>query len=336
MATEPLSVFISYSRDSDQHAAWVTSIANALDARQDFRVVFDQYDLHAGKDLTNFMDRATKCDRIVVIATPSYVRKSEVRAGGVGYESSIISADILADQLSARVVPALRSGDDLPAFLKSKLYVDFRDDDLFDGRLRDLVAALLGVAPVQRPPKTEGLVAPSFVTAATVTQPQIIRGAAPAVMAAISPPSDKTEFFGPVELENVGDCDAFNIDIGDLSNRSQIARFGRVPWLRPREKVAVKPTIDGVPTRNDMPDLYAFAFVGQIGHMWDLAGQDRLVPKDELQVAADRTFVAPMRISYADARNRSWVTYCEFLLGRDHSGRQQLRIELRRIEESTL
>jgi hypothetical protein len=116
-------------------------------------VIFDQYDLHAGKDLTHFMDRGLACDRIVVVTTPSYVRKSAARSGGVGYESSVISAELLENQLSERFVPVLRSGDDRPGFLKSKLYVDFRADARFESAVTELAKALRGLAPARRPAK---------------------------------------------------------------------------------------------------------------------------------------------------------------------------------------
>jgi hypothetical protein len=150
-----LSVFISYARESERHLAWVTKLADALDALPDMHVVFDQYDLHAGKDLTHFMDRGLACDRIVVVTTPTYVRKSAARSGGVGYESSVISAELLENQLSERFVPALRSGDDRPMFLKSKLYVDFRTDARFQSAVKELAKALRGLAPARRPAKID-------------------------------------------------------------------------------------------------------------------------------------------------------------------------------------
>lgn len=149
-----LSVFISYARESERHLAWVTKLADALDALPDMHVVFDQYDLHAGKDLTHFMDRGLACDRIVVVTTPNYVGKSAARSGGVGYESSVISAELLENQLTERFVPALRSGDNRPAFLKSKLYVDFRADARFQSAVEELAKALRGLAPARRPAKT--------------------------------------------------------------------------------------------------------------------------------------------------------------------------------------
>jgi len=149
----PISVFISYSRDSDAHRAWVGLLADALEGSPTFNVIYDEYELHAGKDLTHFMESGLASDRIVVVVTPEYVRKAMQRQGGVGYESSVISAALLREQLASRVVPILREGDALPPFLASKVYADFRGDERFDRALNMLQRALLGRAPARRPEK---------------------------------------------------------------------------------------------------------------------------------------------------------------------------------------
>lgn len=148
-----ISVFISYSRDSDDHVAWVTRVANYLEEQSAFSVVFDEYDLHGGRDLTQFMELGLRCDRIVVVVTPNYVSKSEQRRGGVGYESSILSARVLNETGFDHCVPAIRDGNSVPSFLANRLYIDFRADDRFDAATIELRAALLKQARVQRPAK---------------------------------------------------------------------------------------------------------------------------------------------------------------------------------------
>jgi len=156
-ANDDLSVFVSYARESAAHADWVRRLADSLEALPSFHVVFDQYDLHGGKDLTHFMDRGLASDRIVVVVTPEYVRKAALRESGVGYESSVISADLLANQVSDRFVPALRQGADRPAFLRSKVYIDFRNDNEFDAAVDELAKALRGVPRAARPVKKQGI-----------------------------------------------------------------------------------------------------------------------------------------------------------------------------------
>jgi hypothetical protein len=119
----------------------------------EFNVVYDGYVLHGGKDLTYFMEHGLTSDRVVVVATPAYVRKATSRVGGVGYESSVISAALFQNQLTDRFVPVLREGTEIPPFLRTKVFVDFRDDERFDLALAELRSALLGLAPVRRPRK---------------------------------------------------------------------------------------------------------------------------------------------------------------------------------------
>jgi hypothetical protein len=332
---ERLTTFISYAREGLAQLAWVTNLAALLDARADFHVVFDRYDVHAGKDLTQFMERAVTSDRIVVVATPIYVEKARSRAGGVGYESSIISADLLKDQLSARVVPVLRAGDELPDFLKSKAYVDLRNDEHFAAGFRELVAALQGLSPVPRPAK-QAVASENMTSRNAAMMTLDLPG--PVVIASLPEPVRDREYYGPIEFENVGERDAFNVDVADISNRSRLARFSRIARLRPGEKVALAPVIEGAEkTRNGVPDLYSFAWVGQIGDAWDLiSNTPRVVPKEEIAEAVSRTFVAPIRISYIDAMNRSWITHCELIFGRDHAGRHRLAIEFRRVQPETV
>jgi len=149
----PLSVFVSYSWDSDEHRQWVTRLADAIHREHDLKVTFDQYDVYAGKDLTHFMERGLRCERIVVVSTPEYVRKANDRVGGVGYECSLITADLVRDMAQDKFIPALREGDAVPSFLQTKLRVDFRDPKNYEIELSKLLAAIRRQAPVKRPPK---------------------------------------------------------------------------------------------------------------------------------------------------------------------------------------
>src|SRR5580765_6707460 len=138
----PTSVFVSYARESAEHNSWVRRLADALERLPEFRLTFDQYELHAGRDIPQFMERGLACERIVVVVTPEYVRKATSRVGGVGFESSVIAAELASDALADRFVPVLRDGLKVPAYLMSKLYVDFREDRKFETALAELVSAL--------------------------------------------------------------------------------------------------------------------------------------------------------------------------------------------------
>ncbi|HWS73183.1 MAG TPA: toll/interleukin-1 receptor domain-containing protein [Thermoanaerobaculia bacterium] len=326
------SVFISYAHESSEHLAWVTYLAGQLEVMPEFNVVFDRYDLHAGHDLTHFMERGVAAERVLVVVTPQYVQKARERRGGVGYESSIISADVFRDQLSGRVVPALRMGDDVPDFLRSKVFADFRDDSAFDAAFADLTAALKGVTPVARPAK--GAQITPLTTSVTHLNEPRASSPKPVVIASLPPTAEGAlEHFGPIQVENVGERDAFNVDIADVSNRSQLARFDRIIHLRPGDKVDVAPVIQNVDeTRNGFADLYKFAWAGQIGRTWKKLQEGERLDRDQIREDMERDFVMPVRISYHDAANQMWVSHCELVLGSNHAGYHRLTIQFRRVE----
>jgi hypothetical protein len=127
--------------------------ANAIEREPDIKVTFDQFDLWAGKDLTHFMERGMKCERIVVVSTSEYLRKAEERKGGTGYECSLITAELARDMSQDKFIPTMREGSAVPSFLGSKLYVDFRDPKEYETALGRLLAAIRRQPTATRPPK---------------------------------------------------------------------------------------------------------------------------------------------------------------------------------------
>lgn len=53
--TKP-KLFISYSHDSEDHKAWVSKLATRLE-QNGVHVIFDQWDITLGSDLTLFMEQ---------------------------------------------------------------------------------------------------------------------------------------------------------------------------------------------------------------------------------------------------------------------------------------
>lgn len=88
-----------------------------------------------------------------MICTERYVEKANAGLGGVGYEKMIVTADLLRQIGSNRVIPIVRqrSTVHLPTFLGSKMYIDLLTEDQFetgmDQLLRDLLNAPLFIKP---------------------------------------------------------------------------------------------------------------------------------------------------------------------------------------------
>ncbi len=146
--------FISYSWDDASHRAWVLNLADKL-RRKGIDATFDEWDAELGKDLARFMEKISEVDDVIVVCTPLYGAKANVRKGGVGYESLIITGEMLRDQNTSKFIPLLRRGTTekaIPAYLKSRKYVDFRVDSEFEDRLTQLLRRLHGVPEHPRPP----------------------------------------------------------------------------------------------------------------------------------------------------------------------------------------
>jgi TIR domain len=149
-------VFTSYSHDSDEHKAWVLQLAHRL-IYNGVDVILDQYDLRIGADLPGFIESGLRdADRVLAICSDRYVEKANQRQGGVGYERRILTADIMDNLDSARVIPIIRNNSAdgsklLPSFLASTFYIDFRDDDQYEAKYSELIHEIFGKKIVARP-----------------------------------------------------------------------------------------------------------------------------------------------------------------------------------------
>lgn len=149
------AVFVSYTHEDADHKSWVLRFATDLRERG-VDVQLDRWDLSLGADVTLFMERGVRdSQRVLLIFTPTYCKKAEAREGGVGYENLVITAALQEQADTTKFIGVLRRGAHataVPAFLKSRLYVDMSDDDLYSNGLEELLRALHGVPAYPRPP----------------------------------------------------------------------------------------------------------------------------------------------------------------------------------------
>jgi hypothetical protein len=109
MPTTTPRVFFSYSHDSDTHKDWVLALATRLVANG-VDVLLDQWDLTLGSDLPRFMESGlTTADRVVSICTEPYVEKANSGKGGVGYEKMILTAQLMKNIASDRIIEGVRN-----------------------------------------------------------------------------------------------------------------------------------------------------------------------------------------------------------------------------------
>ncbi len=149
----PPRVFISYSHDSANHKQWVLEFATTLRNRG-IDAVLDQWDLKPGDDLPHFMEtQLATSDFALMICTEKYVEKANAGEGGVGYEKMIMTSTMLSRIDSNKVIPIIRqSGSNIrPTFLKSKLYINFSNDEDAEYNFDDLLRVLLDAPLYEKP-----------------------------------------------------------------------------------------------------------------------------------------------------------------------------------------
>jgi hypothetical protein len=146
-------VFVSYSHDSQAHKQWVLNFATRL-RQAGVDAVLDQWELGPGADIPHFMEQnLATADRVIMICTDSYVEKANAGRGGVGYEKMIITAELMRNVDSAKIIPVIRQNGArlVPTFLNSKMYLDFslekQFEESFDELSRSIHNAPLFIKP---------------------------------------------------------------------------------------------------------------------------------------------------------------------------------------------
>lgn len=155
MSHTPPKVFISYSHDTEPYKDWILALATRLVANG-VDVVLDQWDLTLGGDLPRFMETGlTAAQRVLAVCTEPYVSKANAGRGGVGYEKMILTAQLMHDISTDRIIPIIRSNalvPPVPTFLASRVYIDFRDDLQYEARYAELLRDIHGQQIKPRPP----------------------------------------------------------------------------------------------------------------------------------------------------------------------------------------
>ncbi len=84
-------------------------------------------------------------DYVLLICTPAFAARADDRVGVVGYEQAVVTGEIFSGTAHPeKFIPVLR-GDpvtSVPSFLRSRLWVDFRDDKVFDQAFAELLSTI--------------------------------------------------------------------------------------------------------------------------------------------------------------------------------------------------
>ena len=140
-------IFISYTWEEDKnpkHKEWVRSLADRLKA-VGFDIRFDQYQ-PLGTNMDNFMVNSVKeSDRIILICTPEFKRRSDNMISAAGFEASLISNDLIENITTNKFLPIVRIGnvrEAMPLYLGNRNALIWKGEDLdyklFDKLVEDL------------------------------------------------------------------------------------------------------------------------------------------------------------------------------------------------------
>lgn len=153
---ETPTVFISYSWDTTEHEAWVLNLATKL-MENGINVILDKWDLGPlGKPLPHFMEQAiSKSQRVICVMTPNYKKKTDKLEGGVGYEYSIITAEIFGNGVNtSKFIPLFREGIDeeaIPTALRGRNYINMRNNEEFDAKMEELLRDIHNAPKYKKP-----------------------------------------------------------------------------------------------------------------------------------------------------------------------------------------
>lgn len=156
VTTEPPQVFMSYSHDDEVHCDWVMQLSHRLRSNG-VDICLDRWNVSLGGNLAHYMERAADQKyRVIAVVSENYSRKCNERDGGAGVEAQMLSARLYEDLDSDAVIPIIRNNPGnppaSPAFLKGRMYEDFRDDAEHEAAYEHLLREVHGVPVDAAPP----------------------------------------------------------------------------------------------------------------------------------------------------------------------------------------
>ena len=163
-------VFVSYSHDSSAHKKWVGELAGKL-MDKGVDVILDQWDLEPGDDVPKFMEQSVRrANKVLMICTEAYVRKADDGRGGVGYESMIVTGELVQNLGTSKFIPIIRQAEGQtikPASVSTRFHINLSEGQDIDEQFTSLLKAIHRVVRSAKP----HLGTNPFSTAGTVASP---------------------------------------------------------------------------------------------------------------------------------------------------------------------
>lgn len=148
-------VFISYSWSNDDI---VLPLAERL-VSQGVDVVLDKWELKEGQDKYEFMERCVNDDeitKVLIICDKNYTEKANLRKGGAGDETVIISGEVYGNARQEKFIPIITEYDSdgnpyIPTYIKSRIYIDLANEETYELEYEKLLRNIYEKPLYQKP-----------------------------------------------------------------------------------------------------------------------------------------------------------------------------------------
>ena len=147
----PPDCFISYAWGDPEQERWVEHSLAADLLKAGIAVVLDRWEnRRIGASVPRFVERAGKCDRVIVVGTPLYRKKYEnnepMRGYVVAAEGDLIGKRMIGTEAAKEaVLPVLLEGTEETAFpilLQGRVYADFRKVETYFDTVFELILSV--------------------------------------------------------------------------------------------------------------------------------------------------------------------------------------------------
>ena len=123
-------------------------------------VIIDEWNLSEGQNKYQFMEQMVNNEeikRVLLICNKDYKEKANLKKGGVGIESLIVSNEIYTQAEQKKFIPIIFERDErgeayLPTFIDSRIYIDLSSDEIFENEYEKLIRNIFDKPASKRPP----------------------------------------------------------------------------------------------------------------------------------------------------------------------------------------
>jgi hypothetical protein len=101
-------------------------------------------------------DCVASSDRVLLILTNEYKSKADNRSNGVGYESNLITSELVNDASLVKFIPIMRDGSKAqcyPIYLGNRSGLDMTDDRCYEKNIQRLISDIKNNTKKKSPSK---------------------------------------------------------------------------------------------------------------------------------------------------------------------------------------